>query len=228
MLKSIAAFLLAALAVPNLMAGVIPPSGLAPGSQYQLVFVTADPHNGTSTSISVYNQFVTSEAQLGVPSGIPSGLTWSAVASTSSVNANANATSGPLPVYNTAGQEVTAAGVGIYTGALDNLVAYDQFGNFASSAQANDVWTGSDFHGLGIPGSTLGGGGSAEVGHLALDGTWLQFARLPLAQEIAFSRPFYALSSPITVPAPEPTTLALTTSALVVIGGLRYLRRRCA
>ena len=226
MWKTIAVVLLTVLSGTHLVGAVISPIGLAPGSQYQLIFATADLHNAVSTDIAIYNAFVTNEAALGVPSGLPSGLTWTAVASTSAVNANVNAPSGTLPVYNTAGQEVTAAGVGIYTGALDNLVGFDQFGGTATAAQANNVWTGSDFHGAGLAHATLGGGGNGEVGQIALDSTWLQFALKPQVAEVTFSRPFYALSGPITVPTPEPGSVTLLGLALLTIGGHRVLRWR--
>ncbi len=209
----------------HLKAAVIPPIGLAPGSQYQLIFVTADPQNALSSDINDYNTFVSNEAALGVSFGLPS-ASWTAVASTSSVDANVNAPSGALPVYNTAGQLVTAAGVGIYTGALNNLVQFDQFGNFASVAQDTNIWTGSDFQGFGIPGLTLGGGGSAEVGQLAVDATWLEFQAQPIVEEVAFSRPFYALSGPLTVPTPEPAALTLLGSALAALAAARWFGRR--
>jgi PEP-CTERM motif-containing protein len=227
--RTIAAFLLAVLYGTHLIGAVISPIGLAPGSQYQLIFATADLHNAVSTDIATYNAFVTSEAALGVPFGLPSGVTWTAVASTSTVNANVNAPSGTLPVYNTDGQEVAAAGVGIYTGTLENVVGFDQYGATATAAQANNVWTGSDFQGAGLHHATLGGGGNGEVGQLAIDSTWLQFALEPQAAEVTFSRPFYALSTAITVPTPEPSTLTLLGLALLAIGGhrgLRWLRQR--
>jgi PEP-CTERM motif-containing protein len=227
MRKTVVVVLLASLAGTHLMANVIPPIGLAPGSSYQLIFVTADPHDGVNSSIAVYNSFVTNEAGLGVPFGLPSGATWNAVASTSTVDANFNAPSPPgaLPVYNTAGQEVTAAGVGIYTGALDNLVGYDQFGNVATGAQMNNIWTGSDSSGARITGATIGGLASAEVGQLALDATWLQFKTLPKhVGEVLLARQFYALSSSITVPTPEPATITLLGMALLAFGGHHVLR----
>jgi hypothetical protein len=235
MRKSLAVFLLAAFAAlasptAQLVADVVLPVGLAPGSQYQLIFATADLHDGVNTDINGYNGFVSSEAALGVPFGLPSGLTWDAVVSTAAVNANANAVSGALPVYNTAGQEVTAPGVGIYTGVLDNLVQYDQFGGIETAAQTNNLglWTGSNFQGFGVAGNTLGGGGNAEIGRFALDSTWLQFGTRLKSGEVTFSRPMYALSGPITVPTPEPAAITLLVSALLAIGGHCFLRWRRA
>jgi hypothetical protein len=231
MTKSIAVSILAALAAlafdSRLLANVVPPSGLAPGSQYQLIFVTDGSHEAVDTDIEVYNSFVTSEAAFGVPFGLPA-ATWQAVASTDSVNANDNAPSGALPVYNTAGQQVSGPGVGIYTGVLDNAVGYDQFGNVAVTAQDNNVWTGSDYQGFGISGATLGSGsGNSEIGRLAVDTTWLQFGtEAQFNPEVNFSRPLYALSGPITVPVPEPATIALLSAALFVFAGRRVLRWR--
>ena len=82
MRKSLAIFLLAAaiasLAAP-VMADIIPPIGLAPGSEYQLIFVTAGTTNAESTDISTYNAFVMAEAALNplLPTA-----TWDAVGST--------------------------------------------------------------------------------------------------------------------------------------------------
>ncbi len=106
MRKLIAAFLGAAFAVisaTQLMAAVVPPIGLAPGSQYQLIFVTADAITPGSSNIADYNAFVTAEAALN-PSLPPA--TWDVVGSTASVDANVNAPSEGVPVYNTQGIEV--------------------------------------------------------------------------------------------------------------------------
>ncbi len=229
MRKSIAVCLLRAISVfaipaTYLVASVIPPIGLTPGSQYQLIFVTEDPSTAISFDITDYNTFVSGEAALSTE--LPAGATWSAVASTDTVDANVNAPSGTLPVYNTAGQEVAAAGVGIYTGALNNLVDYDQFGNEAAAAEANNVWTGSDFTGTGIPGATLGGSGDAEVGQVALDGTWLQLTTDIKVAEVAYSRPFYALSSAITVPTPEPASVALALFAVAALAAVAIKKQR--
>jgi hypothetical protein len=221
----LAALAALALADAPLLADVIAPIGLAPGSQYQLIFVTAVGRNANSSDIEDYNTFVTAEAAQGEPFGLPV-TTWHAVASTDDVDANVNAPSGALPVYNTAGELVAAAGVGIYTGTLTNAVGYDQFGAVAIEAQFSNVWTGSDFQGFGIPGATLGSAGEdSEVGQIAVDSTWLQFALAPRFDEVALERPLYALSEPLTT-VPEPSALALVAAALLMIGGERWIRRR--
>ena len=115
MRKSIVFFLLGAVAIcalhaADLMADIIPPIGLAPGSEYQLIFVTADTTTATSTDITTYNSFVTTEA--GLNPSLPS-ATWDAVVSTATVNANVNAPNvmvdgSYLPVFNTQGAGMTA------------------------------------------------------------------------------------------------------------------------
>ena len=218
---------MAALSAATLTADVIPPIGLAPGSSYQLIFVTAGVRDAVITDIDSYNIFVSDEATLGIPFGLPAEAIWHAVASTDFDNANQNAPSGVLPVYNTAGQQVTGPGVGIYAGALDNLVAYDQYGNFSVDAQNSNVWTGSDSQGFGIVGATLASDTlQTEVGQFALDGTWLQLQAQPQFGEITFVKPLYALSEVLTVPVPEPSALTLAGIALLLIGGRRFHRRR--
>ena len=109
--KSITTLLFAVFASIPLVAGhlwadVIPPIGLAPGSQYQLIFVTAGTIAGTIPSEAPYNAFVTAQALLN-PS-LPS-TTWHSVTAAGNTEALQNAPSGNLvPIYNTAGQLVQA------------------------------------------------------------------------------------------------------------------------
>ena len=220
---------LAAVAAAPLSAAVIPPIGLTPGSDYQLIFVTADIHDALSDDIVTYNTFVSAEAALGVPSGLPSGATWNAVASTIGDDANANAPWLNLPVYNTAGQLVASSGTGIYTGSLDNLVAYDQHGNVSLAAQDLNVWTGSDDQGFGIFGATLGTGSgtnTSEIGRVALDSTWLEFGTSPQSTEILFRKPLYALSTAITLPIPEPGTILLGGFGVLALVAMGWRRKR--
>ncbi len=156
----------AALSTTRLMADVIAPVGLPPGSPYQLIFVTADGIPATSTTEAPYNTFVNSEAALSPT--LPAS-SWHAMTSTADgTNANVNAPSGGVPVYNTIGQLVATAATGIYISDLGSEISYDQFGNLAYNDPApyaadGVIWTGSILPGLVAPGFPLGVNG-AEFG----------------------------------------------------------------
>jgi hypothetical protein len=229
--NSISCFLLAAfaaLSASHLMAGVIPPVGLPPGSPYQLIFVTADAIPATSPIEAPYNTFVNSEAALSPT--LPAS-SWHAMTSTADgTNANVNAPSGGVPVYNTLGQLVATAATGIYIADLGSEIAYDQFGNLAYNDPApfaadGPIWTGSILPGLVAPAFPLGAA-AAQFGldYSNADPLWFSAGSSDPTQ--AFQ--LYALSSTIISPVPEPATLALLASALLLLGGGRALglRRR--
>ena len=245
MLKSIAAFLLApfaAVALPatQVMATVIPPIGLAPGSHYQLIFVTQDGTQATSTDINFYNAFVANEASLNPL--LPPGVIWHAVGTTPSLQASVNAPSNALPVYNTQGQLIVPSG--LYISQLTNPIMYNQFGSTPSDANPI-VWTG------------MGNGTNFfKLGDTAFSDAWfgdaesiLGWSHATLADEESHQEPggvevlingviagfavpthlsnhMYALSAPLVVPTPEPTTIVLLASGLMLIGGIRFLRWR--
>ena len=111
MVRGMMAGLAAAMLAGTTMAGFIPPTGLNPGSQYQIMFVTADTTSGTSGSEIDYNNFVTAEAAPLIAL-LPLGTTWSAVTSTydgtNYTNAGVNApTNTAIPVFNIQGQQLS-------------------------------------------------------------------------------------------------------------------------
>ena len=210
-----------ALPITHSMATVVPPVGLAPGSQYQLIFVTADTSTGTSTDIATYNAFVRNEAALN-PS-LPSGVTWDAVASTGTVNAKDNAPSGELPIYNTAGLEVAESN--LYSLSLVNPIGYDQYGNLAP--QFAKAFTGSDTSGVPVAGEEWYLGSPQQAASYGFAGSVIAWANLAgNAVESDSDLSLYALSTAITVPTPEPATITLLGSALFVLSGIRFLRLR--
>ena len=181
---------------PRLSANVIYPT-LPPGAEYQLLLVTSGGTDATSTSIADYNAFVTAQAALN-PS-LPAGVTWSAVASTALVDALNNAPNPPgVPVYNTAGILLCSGTYGLY-GTIPLLAApsYDENGSLLDTA----VWTGSSYGGVAV--EPLGGPSGSESVILGFSDN----ARTWLGATVADPGNFlslYALSSPITVPVPEP------------------------
>jgi hypothetical protein len=73
---------------------VVVPTGLAPGDQYRLVFVTDGTRDATSTDINDYNTFVTNQvtgsALANALSGAGLTTTWKAIGSTSATSAKVN------------------------------------------------------------------------------------------------------------------------------------------
>ncbi|MCZ6699364.1 MAG: hypothetical protein O7D94_10580 [Planctomycetota bacterium] len=85
-------------------APITTPTGLLPGDQYRLAFVTSTTRDATSTVIGVYNTFVTGVANA-VPELLALGTTWTAIGSTSAVDARDNTSTNPItsdpsvPIY---------------------------------------------------------------------------------------------------------------------------------
>ena len=162
------------------------------------------------------------------------GVTWTAVANThTTFRITEFPPTDPLAVtssvYDTQGALILADTSSGFSG-----IPFDQFGIAHSSEQ---VWTGVDplwgtnqlpFMGLGnFPGvanfgvNTATGDVPENPGSPPGPPLWLSNV---LADETE-SYPLYAISSPITVPVPEPATLTLLGTALLGLGVV-YLRRR--
>jgi hypothetical protein len=210
MRKSIAVFALTAwsvFALPaiRLMAQVTLPN-LAPGSQYQMMFVTADSRDATSTNLGDYTAFINAEAapvNAVLPSG-GAGLTWAPLFEFGNTNSPVEPplTLSGFPVYNTTGQQVfTTAGLFAGPSPLGpgnppgpsiplSPILYTQFG----TANASNVWTAAltiTQEGINIPVSFEGRSDATDASWLSASGN------APFTTAL----PFYALSSPITVPA---------------------------
>jgi hypothetical protein len=97
--KSIAALIFATFATimlteTHLMAQVILPIGLSPGTQYQLIFVTKDFWSTpTDGNIADYNAFVTTEANQSSQLAAL-GVQWNAIVSTTTENARSHLING--------------------------------------------------------------------------------------------------------------------------------------
>ena len=193
---------------------------LPPGSLYQLAFVTAGTHDATSGDSGTYNTFVKQQAALS--GSLPVNVWWSAIMSTSGTNAIDNVPTFPsIPIYNTHGERVASGSAEFWSGTIEHSIQYDQNGVALAS---NQVWTGTSATGLGVtlPAQSRLGEASPMTGFYPSTGAnWIDDAQ---AGQNSTYYPLYALSSPITVPAPEPSTLALLGIGAVSL--LAYAWRR--
>ncbi len=211
------------------------PSGLAPGSYYRLMFLTADPTAATSTDITTYNSFVNTEAQQN--SLLPQNG-WTAIVSTRANNAIDNTDGGSTssaaytsdPVFMVNGSEVTASLSDFFASA-----AFDAANNFSSSLIINPlsldqngnsaggyIWSGSNPDGSTATGNEMGSNAPAVWG-FAFDGS--PFLMSSTAN--TYTLPVIAISAPIEVgtPVPEPASGPLFATGAAMLAALGLRRR---
>ncbi len=205
------------------------PAGLEPGQQFQIAFVTDGTILALSTSISTYNSFVNNDAATQANGSVYYNdqlVTFSAIASTSTVSATSNIGVNSAPVYLADGtliaDSTTTGAGGLWSGSL--LAPLDE--DLTRTVSANYVWTGSDPDGTADPIYPLGSSDGVTVGgdDSATDSTWdgkgLWFSGGETFQ-------VYGISDVLTVAAvPEPSSMLLTLMGLGAAFGWRLARRR--
>lgn len=206
------------------------PAGLGSGENYQLVFVTQGTHNGTSPDISIYNDFVNSQANLSGSITASIGALWFAVVSTPSVDARDNALIS-APLFLLDGTQVATGFMDLWDGTLMANINLTQFGAAPPlDLQFNLplVWTGTMKSGEGATDNQQLGGSQASyvVGRTDMplnSGEWVRTGATTPSREFAF----YAISEVLTVPAvPEPSTWAMMILGFAGVGFMAYRRSR--
>jgi hypothetical protein len=197
---------------------------LAPGDMYRVLFMTSTRGTGNLDDIGVYNLRVTDAASAGSITN-PLGLSWSALASTAAVNAQANTgvTNGDnssVSFFNTLGDLIAVSGLDLWDGSLLTAILADENGGTTGNASGEWVtWTGTDATG----GTSNPLGGEAVVLDVRFgfadqaDSSWMSQALNPND----FKRSLYGVSSVETVPAvPIPAAAWLFGSAMLGLVGV--------
>lgn len=183
------------------------PTGLNPGDHYRLGFVTSATRDATSSIITDYNSFVTTDANT-VTQLTALGTTWSAIASTATVAAYDNTFTHPgvnpdYPIYNLAGALVASSNSGLWSSTGSGLLAglnIDETGTLRNTL----VWTGSNFTGTASAGAELGTVNAREGTSTNANSAWITY----FAVDSNLSQSLYAMSGVLTI-VPEPSTIVL-------------------
>lgn len=222
------------------------PSGLSPGNQYRLVFVTDGTIQATSTDINTYNTFVDNEAHTSTilndaftNVGIdPASITWKVIGSTASVNAinntSTNTVDTSVPIYGLDGKLIAFGNSDLWDGDIcphipaagiichDGGISMSQSGHYLFG----DVWTGTLSSGVAWSEPGLGPLGSVPVtigSSYGTNVTWIRYGSdfgPGFNGPVAF-RPLYGISSVLTVPTPTATTPEPSSLlGFITLGGL--------
>ncbi len=212
------------LATPVFAGPVTVPGTLPPGSQYRLAFVTSDSTTASSTDITTYDAFVQAAADA-VPELNALGTTWQVIGSTATVDAitHTGTGTGPgstVPIYNFDAQLLANNGPDLWDGELNDGLAFDETG---ARAGGEVVWTGTLSDGYGWSPEVLGAlGGFTLYGVSGFRSeAWTDVNAAANGQ---FSLHLYAISAPLTVPVPDPSTGVLLTfgfGAILLLRGMR-------
>ncbi len=203
------------------------PGGLSPGDTFRFVFLTDGTTTATSSNISDYNTFVTNDASTQAGGGVVTyngvTLTWSAIASTSTVNAIDNVGQTMTPVYLADGTLVTTSTTlsGLWSGSLVQPINEDLNGKRSTTEVS--VWTGTTASGVvstdGWLGSDLPLLGQSE----RTSSKWVDDQDLTEADDEKLN--MYGISQVLTV-VPEPSTLLMAGTGISAGIAYGWFRRR--
>lgn len=166
-----------------------------PGETYHLVFTTSTQRNARATDITVYDDFIQQAADaagIGLGSSIGD-ISWKVLGSTPTVDA-INHVGVMGPVYRLDDQRIANDEADLFDGQIQVDMDLTEL---LTTAPSGTVYTGSNDDGTAS--SPIGSSVSTRLGQPRTLTDWLRSAFLVGSQS---SRPFYAISEPLTTPCP--------------------------
>ena len=226
--RAIAALLLVAGVAAAAPISLTTPAGLNPGDKFRFIAVTPTTTSAASSDINSYNTFVQNAFGGATYGGVT--ITWKAIGTTSSVNANDNVGGffSNVSVYTPFTGTRVATDLKILTNGLwsGTLLAAPNETLSATLAGVN-VWTGADKFGYGYVGNRLGESDPIYGNSGQSDDFWLFSATDSINSGL---RPMYGLSEELTVgggsPVPEIDPAGMGSVLALVGGALGMLERR--
>ncbi len=227
--RTIASLLVfAAFAIAPLASSAAPitvPSDLLPGQSYRLAFVTSTTRDATSTSIADYNSFVAAVAA-GVPELAALSTTWTAIGSTSSIDARDNTLTNPNvsvgdPIYRLDNTRIGNDNADLWDGTIIVPLLIGEQG-LPVSHPTDAVWTGTEITGIAQGLSEFGVISGVTNGFYPREGPfWMEADTEPFDTPL----PLYAMSGPLTV-IPEPSSIALAAFGFLALAAWGWRRKR--
>lgn len=200
------------------------PTDLSPGAEYRLAFVTSTKHAATSSfDIADYNAIVA-----GVATGVDDlndlGTTWTAIASTATIDArdNTGTTSVGVPIYRLDGVRIADNNAGLWGAGTEDLLASLSIDESGLPTEHEGVWTGTNGIGMKVIMHNLGVYAPMSGSPVGLAANWVENANILRTEEF----PLYAISGVLMVGTPEPSTLLLVCIGATAVVGCRPSRRR--
>jgi hypothetical protein len=199
-------------------AGLLLPAGLSLGDKYRVAFVTSVTIDATSSDISDYNTAVNVAANTFGTLTAPLGTTWTAIASTPTVDARDNTGTNPsnigVPIFSIdATSRIANNNADLWDGAVITFINLDEFGVVRPNLE---VWTGSQTTGVAAPSNSLGDDPVQAGFTSSINNSWIAVGP---ASNTAL-RPLYGISAELTA-VPEPGAFLCIGAIGVGILGVR-------
>jgi hypothetical protein len=205
-------------------------AALDDGSNYRVLFVTSTQRDAMTSDIGKYNTLVSIAAAAGTVTK-DLGLSWTALGSTATVNAQTNTgimndDTNPVTLFNTLGEIIALSGADFWDGSIDNLINYDESG-VANTSYRTLVITGTNQDGT-----------TSSVNHLGQSNPyeWVTYGLTSRTDYFVagtgyyaeYTGKFYGVSSLVMKPikdVPEPGAVILLSLGLAGLSFARYRRQ---